>query len=75
MKGQVSQTGPEAPGVRVDPRDGREDRAFGGRTVGRPRVKSDKFRDTRKYQLPGKGARTDCLGLTSWLCHILTGRP
>lgn len=65
--------------MRVDPRDGREDRAFGGRTVGRPRVKSDKFRDkfrdTRKYQLPGKGARTDCLGLKSWPCHILTERP
>ena len=60
VKGEVSQTGPESPGVRVDPKYGREDRAFGGRTVGRPRVKSDKFRDTRKYQLPGKGARTDC---------------
>ena len=45
VKGQVSQTGPESPGVRVDPRDGREDRAFGGRRVGRPRVKSDGLRD------------------------------
>ena len=45
VKGQVSQTGPESPGVRADPRDGREDRAFGGRRVGRPRVKSDGLRD------------------------------
>ena len=29
----------------MDPRDGREDRAFGGRRVGRPRVKSDGLRD------------------------------
>ena len=45
VKGQVSQRGPESPGVRVDPRDGREDRASGGRRVGRPRVKSDGLRD------------------------------
>ena len=45
VKGQVSQTGPESPGVRADPRDGREDRAFGGRRVGRPRVILETNRD------------------------------
>lgn len=68
--------------MRVDPWDGRGDSGLlvagelGGSELSQTSLILHEVRglwNTPKYQLPGKVARTDYLGLKSLLCHLLIG--